>query len=312
MSQKLDLIYCSECSREVGENLYGSAPRVDVWVLLEYAGAWGAKAVPESDLSEAVKARLIDWSESIANTKVLFVRSRTTTDCARLFVALAREFDPVMYCFELDSYDALLAIDLEAVIRRDAAFDARRYSDPLLAVCTNGRRDISCAKYGLPVYRELERIAPQWAWESSHMGGHRFAGTIVALPDGVVYGYVDPDDVEEIVMDYRDRYVVVSKMRGRSCYDAPVQAAEYYLRGITGIDSLPGLKLISVLPLPESVWSARFIALADCSLHEVHVRREMSAWTTFESSIDAEPKHIPQYHLVGHRELRRKAPHCEG
>ena len=31
-------------------------------------------------------------------------------------------------------------------------------------------------------------------WECTHLGGHRFAGNMVCLPDGVVYGRVTPAD----------------------------------------------------------------------------------------------------------------------
>jgi hypothetical protein len=43
-------IVCSEMSRTVGEQLFGTCVRVDVWFLLEYTYAWGAKAFDESDL----------------------------------------------------------------------------------------------------------------------------------------------------------------------------------------------------------------------------------------------------------------------
>ena len=310
--EQRDLVFCSECSRAVGEQVFGTAPRADVWLLLEYYGAWEAKAVPQSDLPAAVKDRLLGWGEAIPHTKVQLIKRAEPGAAIRFFVALSSQIDPVLYRFELDSYEALLTFDLDAVLRRDPALDASIARDPLIAVCTNGRRDVSCAKYGVPVYDELIKHAPQWAWQITHLGGHRFAGTMVALPDGACYGYVDPDNVAEIVANVRDRYVTIDKLRGRSCFDPPVQAAEYYLRGITGSRSLPGVRFVSIRETGESAWSVRFDLLVDGTRHEIHLRRALSEWTTYESSKDAEPKHMPQFHFVEHQQLRRKAPRCEG
>lgn len=311
MSQR-DLIYCSECSRAVGEQVFGTAPRTDVWILLEYDGAWGAKAIPESDLPGAVKQQMLAWGEAIPNCKTLFIKGGARGEGVRLFVALSSERDPVLYRFELPDFDALLALEMDAILKRDPRFDAHRHADSLIAICTNGRRDVSCAKYGLPVYREMTQHVPGWAWEVTHIGGHRFAGTMVILPDGVVYGQVDPDDAKEIAQKTRDRYVIAEKLRGRTCYDAPVQAAEYYLRGITGERALPGLSLLSVQTQGEAAWSVRFEVLSDGSRHEIHLRRALSDWVSYESSTDAEPRQFPQFHLVEHIPLRRKAPRCEG
>jgi len=304
-------LFCSECSVEAGETIFASAPRTDQWVLVEYTGAWGAKAIPESELAPEIKARLNGWADNIPFTKVLFIKQGEMGAKIRVFVALTGAAFPALYKFELDSYEALLTFDLEAVLRRAAQFEANLQRDPVILVCTNGRRDVSCAKYGVPVYNAFAEQSPGWAWEVTHIGGHRFAGTLVTLPDGLIYGRVNADDVPELVAALRDRYVVINKVRGRSYYDAPVQAAEYFLRGSTGITALAGLCFESIQQPEEQVWSVRFTT-ADNELHEVHVRREMSPWTVYESSTDAEPRHVPQFHLVEQHAVKRKAPRCEG
>lgn len=305
-------LFCSECSREVGEQVFGTAPRADVWVLVEYTGAWGSKAIPESDLAPEIKARLLEWGDSIPNAKVLFVKQGERGDAIRLFVALTSETYPVLYRFDLARYDDLLTFDLGAVLRRDSALETQLQRDPLILVCTNGRRDVSCAKYGLPVYQAFAEQTPGWTWESTHVGGHRFAATLVMLPDGVCYGHVDVDNVPELVEAERDRYVVIDKLRGRVAFEQPVQAAEYYLRGITGERALTGLRFVSIRQEGESTWSVRFESTIDHQRHEVHVRREPSSWVSYESSTDAAPRPFPQFHFVEHQVLRRKAPRCEG
>ena len=61
--------------------------------------------------------------------------------------------------------------------------DARLY-----LVCTNGNRDKCCAKFGQPVYEQVARDVGESAWQTTHIGGHRFAATIMLLPTGDMFG----------------------------------------------------------------------------------------------------------------------------
>jgi hypothetical protein len=65
-------------------------------------------------------------------------------------------------------------------------------TEPLYLVCTNGRHDPCCAEYGRPVARPSTELVGERVWECSHVGGDRFAGNLVCLPDGVFYGHLDP------------------------------------------------------------------------------------------------------------------------
>lgn len=297
--QKTRTLLCSDCSRQAGEQLFGTAPRADVWLLLEYMGAWGNKALPESDLPQPIKDRLDGWL-TIPNTKFQFIKRERRREGFTFFVALTHETDPRLYQFQLQSYHDLLRLDVHAVIARDPAFDTARRDAPLFVVCTNSKRDAACAQYGPRVFRELERAAGDSAWQGTHIGGHRFAATFVCLPEGVCYGHVDADDAAAIVKQHKRGEIDVEKARGRSCYDAPAQAADYYLRGITGIREIRGLQLASVTETDDEQWRVRFRAAHDGALHDIHLIRRLSEWISLESTGDPEMKHFPQFHLVAH------------
>lgn len=299
MTSRPDIVYCNECSRDAGERLFASAPRADVWLMLEYGGPWGAKALPESDFPPLLKSRLQSWLDATPNSKFLFIKQRDgATVGPRLYVALTREVDPRLYAFELASYDDLLALDLDAVARGDSAFDSALTDEPMLIVCTNGRRDIACAKYGLPVYNALVEQGSVDVWQSTHMGGHRFAGVVAALPSGVCYGHLDADDAPDLLAAVRAGEVLVENTRGRSCYDAPVQAADYFLRGITGVVAVDGFRLQSLTPTAADTWTVCFDVPSEARAYDVTVRRALSDFTTYESTGDVERKHVPQFHLV--------------
>jgi hypothetical protein len=299
MTVRTDIVYCRDCSRDAGERLFASAPRADVWLMLEYGGPWGAKALPESDFPDAIKVRLQAWLDATPNSKFLFIKHHDgAAPGPRLYVALTREVDPRLYAFTLADYDDLLALDLDAIARGDSAFYSALSDDSLLLVCTNGRRDIACAKYGLPVYNALVEQGGLDVWQATHMGGHRFAGVVAALPSGVCYGYLEADDAPDLLRAVHSNEILVENTRGRSCYEPPVQAADYFLRGITGVLDVACFRLRSLTPAGDDTWTVRFDVLPEARAYDVTVRRVLSDFTTYESTGDPERKHVPQFHLV--------------
>ena len=68
---------------------------------------------------------------------------------------------------------------------RDGEGPGEPLGHPLLLVCTHGIRDRCCARYGQELCRNLHGLAPDgWVWQASHVGGDRFAGNLVVLPEG--------------------------------------------------------------------------------------------------------------------------------
>jgi hypothetical protein len=106
--------------------------------------------------------------------------------------------------------------------------------DPLLLVCTHGKHDACCANEGRPVVRSLQAAGVPDVWETSHVGGDRFAANLVALPWGVYLGRVRPDDAPQVAEDLRAGLVTLEHYRGRSCHSSVVQAADLAARHETG------------------------------------------------------------------------------
>ncbi len=301
--QPVPRFLCCDFSRQAGEAMPGTAPRVDVWFLLEYAGRWEAKALNQSALPEAVKARLSGRLEGIPHTRTLLIRQGRdpSRQGVAFFVAVADEVAPRLYAFPLERVEEVLDLDLPAIAAGEARYEAFRRAEPLFLTCTNGRRDASCARYGPPVYREMARQAGEAAWQSTHLSGHRFAATALFLPHGLYYGRVAVAEVPALVAAYRQGQVVLSHFRGRSCHGDVVQAAEYFLRRQTGIVELPGFRLVEARQAQGQEWLVRFLGLADGRLHETRLLVEPTALAVYLSSRDSEPSPVPQYRWLGHR-----------
>ena len=116
----------------------------------------------------------------------------------------------------------LLDLDLTAAIPgpADAAGPQR-----LALVCTNGKRDQCCALRGRPVAAAIADATDWDTWECSHLGGHRFAATMMLLPTGDMFGWLDPESALEVMKRFDLGQLMLSHYRGRSGQSFPEQAA---------------------------------------------------------------------------------------
>jgi hypothetical protein len=97
-------------------------------------------------------------------------------------------------------------------------------------VCTHGTRDACCARLGRPLATALTDLDPENTWEISHSGGHRLAGVVLALPEGLVYGRVEIGDVPGLTAARARGELVTGLLRGQGHLGEPEQAADVALR----------------------------------------------------------------------------------
>ncbi len=91
----------------------------------------------------------------------------------------------------------------------------------LALVCTNGKRDQCCALRGRPVAAAIAAATDWDTWECSHLGGHRFAATIMLLPTGDMFGWLDPESALEVMRRFDAGQIVLSHYRGRCGQSCP-------------------------------------------------------------------------------------------
>ena len=268
-----------------GEPVGATASRVDTWILIEYRGLWAHDAVDGSTLSGELKAFLRAERRRLPHARILFVRSaeRRGRDGLVAFIARTAEAQGELRCVELDRHDDLIGVDLETA--------GTPVGHPLFLVCTHGKHDRCCAKYGRPLYDAVrEQVDAGWVWQSSHVGGDRFAGNLVALPDGTYYGRVVPAEVWPVLEASLAGRVHLPCYRGRSCHGFAAQAAELAVREQTGLLELSAVCVGSIERAREG-WRAE--VEAGGTVYDVDVRREEGAPTHLTCSTAAlkRPKH---------------------
>jgi hypothetical protein len=231
---------CSLRSLAAAEALAGTASTIRHWLLIEHDGPWGRDGLLDARLPEGLGGELRAF-EHRTGGRVLLIRRP---------VRVPERHDGAVRAFGVDTRDAWLgsaAVDrIEDAIRLDprdrSTFAAVR--EPLFVVCTHGRRDPCCAERGRPVARSLAGSFPDRTWESTHVGGDRFAGNLVAFPHGLYFGRVDAAEVLEIARRYAEgRIGSLDRYRGRSSHPFVVQCAEAALRTQLGLDRIDDVRV---------------------------------------------------------------------
>lgn len=233
MSTPLDR--CSLRSLAAEEPLAGTASTIRYWLLIEHTGPWGRDGLLDARLPDGL-GRELRTLERRTGARVLLVRKPDRVPAYD---------DGTVLCFAADTADAWLGFTALGGIADALRFDPRDRSsftegrDPLFVVCTHGRRDPCCAERGRPLAKELAASHPDLIWESTHVGGDRFAANLVAFPHGCYFGRVAPDEGSEIAQAYAEgRIARLDRYRGRSSDPFHVQAAERALRERLDVDRI--------------------------------------------------------------------------
>ena len=262
-----DLSRCSAAARHRGEPLAGTAPVASRWLLIEHPGPWAKQPLETPPMLGRVGQEIEATCASFGGRTLLIRRQGRRA---------AEHGDPQWFAVDTvrgtrtrgtwrKAEDLLAAARSLGVELSSCDEDA----DPMYLVCTQGTRDACCAVRGRPIAAGLDRRWPDEVWECTHLGGHRFAGTMLVLPEGVCYGNLDAPVVPSLLEAHRAGVVEGRYLRGVTRWEAPVQAAvacvlrEYGPAGLADVspnqvstDEESGTSVVEVIgrgPVPELV-----------------------------------------------------------
>jgi hypothetical protein len=233
---------CAAASALRDEPLAGTATHVRTWLLLEHSGPWGNEALLDARLPEGLGPALQQQAKAYRAKILLVRRARARRDPERLnvFAAYADPLRPRIEHGTVADLREVLDLDLTS-FREGGSTGLAAHDGALFCVCTNGRHDACGAELGRPVAMKLDDAHPEQTWEVSHIGGDRFAGNLVVLPEGLYYGRLDPEQAVAVAGAHLAGELDLDHLRGRSSYPMPVQAAELHLRrqlGATRVDEV--------------------------------------------------------------------------
>ncbi|MBD2386463.1 sucrase ferredoxin [Cylindrospermum sp. FACHB-282] len=233
----MNTFFCSDYSRQIGEDVIGSATNYQTYVLVECPPPWGSESfnskwVPENLrflVEEVKRARLPISFLLIAND------SSHKVDITTLLIYQKQEGLSNGYRkeeFKLENIEQvanfvrkyLRGISPKSEVETSATRD--------ILVCTHGSHDKCCARYGNPFYfhatdtianLDLDNVR---LWKSTHFGGHRFAPTAIDLPEGRYYGLLDQDTFSSILTRTGDIQCLNKVYRGWGILPTALQVLE--------------------------------------------------------------------------------------
>nr|BFE59942.1 hypothetical protein GCM10020063_044680 [Dactylosporangium thailandense] len=224
---------CSEVSSACGEPLCATAGPAAGWVLLEQPGPLGRRPAAQSPLVPAalraelgrlgLRLQLIRRPGRVrpAERRTVFLAGRAT-----LRRLLVRE--------PIDLLRPGARAALAALATGWVPDLGEAWTRPLYLACVQGAVDACCARLGRPVAEAVRRLVGDRLWQTSHLGGCRFAGNLLCLPDGALYGRLTPAAVPAVVAACEQGRVEPRWFRGRTGWPRAAQAAEAHLHRATG------------------------------------------------------------------------------
>ncbi len=166
-------------------------------------------------------------------------------------------------------------------------FERYRENAPIvrdILVCTHGGRDACCGKFGYPIYETLRyKYTAEYSglrvWRTSHIGGHRFAPTLIDLPNGHYWGHLEPESLENLISN-----------------NGPVSDLRRFYRGWAGLES-PFEQLVEREIFAKEGWEwisyvkrSRVLKSSEdhARVHIDYTAPDGSAFGTYEATVEAE------------------------
>ncbi|QWF84105.1 sucrase ferredoxin [Amycolatopsis sp. CA-230715] len=267
---------CAALTRELGGEPAGTAARMTSWLLVEHPGSW-APDVLEDVMAEAFPASRLDAARD-AGLRPLLIRkpgrhARVEGASRAVYLASGRPGHRWLERLDVTGLGELAHLDLEAVAAGRHGH-GEPVSGPLFLVCTHGSKDLCCAVFGRPVVAGLAQNHPGHVWEVSHVGGDRWAGNLLTVPDGYLHGSLAVTEAELVAKEALGGNVRLEQLRGRTSAESPwSQFAEIEIRGRTGLRGLDAVLAVAEEPSGDA---RKVLVAANERRYEVVVRRTPS------------------------------------
>lgn len=221
------------CSLQAAaEPLAGTTPYARAWLILEHPGRWGKDVLTDSAIPDAVIAHI---SQAQSNAPVRFLAARRIDQHRRHQGTAAARRVWMAYCdaqfgqtrtTTIEDIEEILDWDLMALTSGRFPVDGEPLTELTEFICTHSKRDSCCAILGRGRAASVPAELQRQVWESSHLGGHRFAATSLFLPSGRMYGRLSNYQGDQRVVTEPDPH----NLRGPSYLPPALQAAECAVR----------------------------------------------------------------------------------
>jgi hypothetical protein len=213
----------AECHDGTEPSLASAPEAARAWLLVEHPGPWAAE--PTETPLPAPLDGLVTFADALG-IRVQMIRRpgrRPASDVRNVFVGWTGGGEPWLR----REQTAPTELDLKELATGIVPAFGAPVREPVFLVCAHGRRNACCARFGAPLAAALAARYPRQIWETTHVGGHRFAANLVILPHGLYYGPVGVPEATAAIAAYQQGTITPQRYRGRAGQPKPTQEAEY-------------------------------------------------------------------------------------
>jgi len=216
-------VFCRTLTLERGEPHEGTGELSPRFLMLAWPkGKWRVPRFESVDMSPALSQA---------------IRGAMQSDVTDNSVALV-EGNPGQVLPTLLAYPEGRSLSPASEAETAALIEAWTAGEPLpgpvdgritILCCTDAKRDACCARFGFATFKALVASADPARFnllQCTHLGGCRFATSLVVLPQGQRYARLAPDDVHAFLAALDKGEIYLPASRGNPHLDEPAQAAE--------------------------------------------------------------------------------------
>ncbi|KAB8315450.1 sucrase ferredoxin [Tolypothrix campylonemoides VB511288] len=214
-----DCRFCSLISKANQEDPIGTAGTCDHWVIMEIPQPWSQNLFQENPrikpliglfqliVKHGVKLRPMLIAPDPDYSQPGFTRVLYYYRPAKMFSQFEKQEFVVPTNDAINLVTAILKQLMQQPNELSKFQQYQQHTSHIreLMVCTHAQVDLACGRFGTPIYRRLRKeYAPASngklrVWQTTHFGGHQFAPTLIDLPQGCLWGHLEPEALDLLV-----------------------------------------------------------------------------------------------------------------
>ncbi|WP_392530433.1 sucrase ferredoxin [Nostoc sp. C117] len=233
----MNTFFCSDYSREAGEDIIGSATNYQTYILVECPLPWTSEAFNSKWVPQNLRLLVEEVKRAKLPIRFLLIANDLSHKVNHTTLLIYQKKEGLSNGYHKQEFKLPNIEQVAAVVQKwlwgisiNSEVETNTARDIL--VCTHGSHDKCCARYGAPFYFKVTATTADLnlenvrIWKSSHFGGHRFAPTVIDLPEGRYYGVLDPDLFRSILTRTGDIQCLNKVYRGWGILPAALQTLE--------------------------------------------------------------------------------------
>jgi hypothetical protein len=229
--------FCADHSREIQEDVIGSATNHQTYILVECPTPWVSEAFNSKWVPDNLRILVADVKRAKLSIHFLLIANDETHREEQTTLLIYQQGKGLSNGYRKQEFKLPNIEQVAGVVRKwltGVSVDDEIASNPTrdILVCTHGSHDQCCAKYGNPFYFHAQntifdlQLNHLRIWRSSHFGGHRFAPTAIDFPQGRYYGVLDQDTFKSILTQTGNIECLNKVYRGWGILPNPLQILE--------------------------------------------------------------------------------------